>query len=225
MKKYYNKREVLNIPFLLIEDGQVVGLTGNNGQGKSTLLKLILDLTKPASGQVLINQADVRKTENWKSFTGSYLNESYLIDYLRVEEYFSFIGFLNNINKEEQDKRIARFEDFFRGDILNQSKYIRDFSTGNKCKIGIAAAFLSNPKIVFLDEPFAHLDPYSVGFVKAFFKEYTTSNQATLLISSHQLNIVCAISTRVIVLKAGNVVGDIINENVDIDVLSNIINA
>lgn len=221
LRKCYKEKKALNIASLSIDDGQVVGLIGNNGQGKTTLLKLILDLTKPTSGQVLINGSDVGETEDWKRITGSYMNEGYLIEYLKVEEYFSFIGFLNNLDKNELNKRILRFEDFFRGEVLKQKKYIRDFSSGNKCKIGIAAAFIPNPSLIILDEPFAHLDPYSLAFAKSFFKEYAATNRATFIISSHQIDMISSLATRVIVLQSGLVINDISEGNINTNTLYN----
>ena len=77
--KTYNKETVLEIDYLEIKPGQTFGLVGNNGAGKTTLFSTILDLIKPTTGEVLNNKINVRKSEDWKSFTSAFLDESFLI--------------------------------------------------------------------------------------------------------------------------------------------------
>ncbi|MFT3949068.1 MAG: ABC transporter ATP-binding protein [Agriterribacter sp.] len=210
---------VLDILNLHIKKEEIVGLVGNNGQGKSTLLKLILDLAKPTQGRVLINGRDVRQDEEWKKNTGSYLDESYLINFLKVEEYFDFIAFLNGLGSAILNDRLARFAPFFREEIMKKNKFISDYSTGGKAKIGIAAAFLANPSLVILDEPFSHLDPSSQDFLKLFIKEYASSQGATFIISSHQIEAIAEISTRVLLLDKGCILNDISDSNEALPIL------
>ncbi len=214
--KKYNESTVLNINELKISKGQVVGVVGNNGQGKSTLFKLILDLILPTNGSVLINGLNVKQSDDWKAYTGAFLDQSFLIDFLTPEEYFDFIAHLNKIPTIEISKRLSRFCLFFNNEILGTNKYISDFSTGNQSKIGIAASFLGNPSLVILDEPFAHLDPLSVSFLKTFIKEYAISHHATFLISSHQLDTISSISDRIIVLEKGKILGDMIKDSISL---------
>ena len=88
--KKYGGVPVLDIPELNIPLGESFGLVGNNGAGKTTFFRLILDLIKSNSGMVLSNQKNVMLSEHWKGYTGSYLDEGFLIDYLTPEEYFEF---------------------------------------------------------------------------------------------------------------------------------------
>ena len=90
--KTYNKDTVLKIDSLEINSGQTFGLVGNNGAGKTTLFSTLLDLIKPTTGEVLNNGINVRTSEDWKSFTSAFLDESFLISYLMPEEYFYFVG-------------------------------------------------------------------------------------------------------------------------------------
>ena len=92
LAKAYNKKVVLNINDLNISQGEFFGLVGNNGAGKTTLLRLMLDLIKAEKGVVLSDDHIVSKSENWKDYTASYLDEGFLIDFLTPEEYFYFIG-------------------------------------------------------------------------------------------------------------------------------------
>ena len=159
LTKKYGSQLVLNIASLEIPKGQSFGLVGNNGAGKTTYFSLLLDLIQPTSGKIVNNNVEVSTSEDWKPFTSSFIDESFLIGYLTPEEYFHFIGDLRGRNKADVDALLFSFEDFFHGEILGQKKYLRDLSKGNQKKAGIVASFIGNPEVVILDEPFANLDP------------------------------------------------------------------
>jgi ABC-2 type transport system ATP-binding protein len=86
----------------------------------------LLDLIKPTKGKVINNQVDVSISEDWKSFTTAFLDETFLIGYLMPEEYFYFIGELRGLSKQKVDSFMSQFEDFFNGEILGGKKYLRD---------------------------------------------------------------------------------------------------
>ena len=92
ISKTYSKQTVLDVESLEIQPGQAFGLVGNNGAGKTTLFSTLLDLIKPSTGEVLNNDINVRTSEDWKSFTSAFLDDSFLIGYLMPEEYFYFVG-------------------------------------------------------------------------------------------------------------------------------------
>ena len=94
ISKTYSKQTVLDVESLEIQPGQAFGLVGNNGAGKTTLFSTLLDLIKPTTGEVLNNDINVRTSEDWKSFTSAFLDESFLIGYLMPEEYFYFVCLL-----------------------------------------------------------------------------------------------------------------------------------
>ena len=123
---------MLDIDLLEIPKGQAFGLVGNNGAGKTTLFSCLLDLIKPTKGEVVNNEIEVRKSEDWKKFSSAYLDESFLIGYLMPEEYFYFIAELRGVRKTELDNFLNQFEDLFNGEILGGKKYIRDLSKGNQ---------------------------------------------------------------------------------------------
>ncbi|KAA5546416.1 ABC transporter ATP-binding protein [Adhaeribacter rhizoryzae] len=214
IQKAYNGRTVVNIPELVINQGETVGLVGNNGAGKTTLFRMLLDLIRPTKGEVFSKGINVALHEDWKAYTGSHLDEGFLIDYLTPEEYFKFIGDLQGLSAGDLSERLAPFLDLFNGEILNQKKYIRDFSKGNQKKIGVAAAALSNPEILILDEPFANLDPSSQIRLKNLLKGLRYQKNMTLLISSHDLSHVIEVCERIVILEKGEIVQDMVtNEN------------
>ena len=98
--------------------------------------------------------------------------------------------------------------DFFNNEILNQKKYLRDFSKGNQKKVGLIATFIGRPKVIILDEPFANLDPTTQIKLKYLIRKETEDRELTLLISSHDLNHVTEVCNRIVLLEKGSVIID-----------------
>ena len=209
LSKVYNGTCVLNIEHLEIPRGQSFGLVGNNGAGKTTFFSLLLDLIQPTTGNVFNNEITVSQSEEWKPFTSSFIDESFLIGYLTPEEYFNFVGDLRNRNKADVAAFLKNFEDFFNGEILARNKYLRDLSKGNQKKVGIVAALIGEPEVVILDEPFANLDPTTQIRLKALIRDLSEKSEMTILISSHDLIHVTEVCERIVVLDKGLVVNDI----------------
>lgn len=210
LSKKCGSAEVLNINELEIPTGQSFGLVGNNGAGKTTYFNILLDLIRPTTGAIVNHDIQVNTSEDWKSFTGSFIDESFLIGYLTAEEYFEFVGDLRGMNKADVTKFINQFDEFFNQEIIGKKKYLRDLSKGNQKKVGIVAAMMGNPQVVILDEPFANLDPTTQIRLKKIIKELTENREVTVLISSHDLTHVTEVCERIVVLDKGNVVKDIV---------------
>lgn len=206
LRKSFGETVACNIPSLTIADGEILGLVGNNGAGKTTLFRLMLDLLKADEGHVELNGINPSESEDWKSDTGAYLDEGFLIDYITPEEYFQFLGRITGIT--DMDERLKRYERLTTGEIFGQKKLIRNLSAGNKQKVGIIAALIAEPKLVILDEPFNFLDPSGQNILKHVLTDYQQRTGATLIISSHNLQHTIDISTRIILLERGVVVKD-----------------
>lgn len=206
--KKYNNKIVLDIDNLSIPSGEICGIVGNNGAGKTTLFSLILDLIKADRGTIQSEDIIVSQSEKWKSYTGSYINESFLLDFLTPEEYFDFIADLYGWNEGTLKPFLAQFEELFNGEILGQSKYIRDLSMGNQKKVGIVAALIGDPNIIILDEPFSNLDPTTQNRLSQLISSMKKPDRA-ILISSHDLNHIHGVSDRIIVLEKGLLIKDI----------------
>ncbi|MFV8269069.1 ABC transporter ATP-binding protein [Flavobacterium sp. GT2N3] len=209
LSKTYNGTTVLKIDTLEIKKGESFGLVGNNGAGKTTFFSLLLDLIQPSTGNILNNNVQVNTSENWKPFTASFLDESFLIGYLTPEEYFYFIGDLRGQNKADVDALLATHEEFFNGEILKNKKYLRDLSKGNQKKVGIIATLIGNPEVIILDEPFANLDPTTQFRLKKIIKDLADNPEVTVLVSSHDLQHTVEVSDRIVALHNGQVVKDI----------------
>jgi len=209
LQKAYAGTTVLDIEDLKIENGDVFGLVGNNGAGKTTLFSLILDLIRATRGKVVINEIPVAKSEEWKAITGAYIDESFTIGYLTPDEYYNFIGELRGMNANDISGFLANFNEFFNDEILGKKKFIRDLSKGNQKKVGVVGAFMGNPELVVLDEPFANLDPTSQFKLRQIIKDFAAQKSKTLLISSHDLDHVTDVCSRIVILQKGKVIRDV----------------
>ena len=213
LKKNFGEKVAVDIEHYEINQGDMLGLVGNNGAGKTTLFRTMLDLLKADDGKVIINDIDVSQSEDWKSITGAFIDDGFLIDYLTPEEYFYFIGKMYGLKKEEVDERLIPFERFMSGEVIGHKKLIRNYSAGNKQKIGIISAMLHYPQLLILDEPFNFLDPSSQSIIKHLLKKYNEEHQATVIISSHNLNHTVDVCPRIALLEHGVIIRDIINED------------
>ena len=216
LRKTFGEKVAVDIPELTIHSGELLGLVGNNGAGKSTLFRLILDLIKADTGTVHMKDGEVdvnvAETEVWKDWTGAFVDESFLIDYLTPDEYFQFIARLTDTTDEQLQEFLAQYQPFMADELAGQKKLIRTLSAGNKQKVGIMAAMLLRPKVLILDEPFNFLDPSSQNAIKHLLKKYNEETGATILVSSHNLQHTVDISERIVLLEHGKVIHDIDNK-------------
>ena len=197
LQKKFGEKMAVNIDHYEINQGDMLGLVGNNGAGKTTLFRLMLDLLKADNGNVVINDIDVSQSEDWKNVTGA----------------FYFIKKMYGLKKEEVDERLVPFERLMNGEVIGQKKLIRNYSAGNKQKIGIISAMLHYPQLLILDEPFNFLDPSSQSIIKHMLRKYSEEHNATVIISSHNLNHTTDVCPRIALLENGVIIRDIINEN------------
>lgn len=217
IQKTFGEKTAVDIDQFIIHEGEILGLVGNNGAGKSTLFRLILDLIKADRGCVTIEHegrtVDVSQTEEWKDWTGAYIDDSFIIDYLTPEEYLQFIARISGLNETQLEEELSKYEHFMAGEILGQKKLIRNLSAGNKQKVGIVAALLMHPSLLILDEPFNFLDPSSQNAIKHLLTDYNRQTGATILVSSHNLNHTVDICPRIALLENGKIIRDIDNHD------------
>ena len=209
LQKKYGEQLALDIEGLQIGKGELVGIVGNNGAGKTTLFRLLLDLIEPSQGEVRLDGEAVAGSLHWKASTGSFLDEGFLIDFMTPEEYFHFAAGVYGLSNEQADQQLLKYHKFLGNEIIGQKKYIRELSTGNKQKVGIVAAMLPQPGLLVLDEPFNFLDPSSQLLIRQMLKKENETAGTSMLISSHNLNHITGICTRIILLEKGRILKDL----------------
>ena len=217
LKKTFGPKVAVDIEEFHVNDGEILGLVGNNGAGKSTLFRLMLDLLKADTGHVRMQcgdiDVDVAETEVWKDWTGAYVDEGFLIDYLTPDEYFQFIARISGMTARECAEVLDTFRPLLEGEVLGQKKLIRNLSAGNKQKVGIVAAMLLKPQLRILDEPFNFLDPSSQSAMKHLLTQYNHDTGATILVSSHNLQHTVDICPHIALLEHGHIIRSIDNGN------------
>lgn len=214
--KKFGDNVALDINSYAVSKGEIVGLVGNNGAGKTTFFRVMLDLLKPDTGYVSINGCITQKSEDWKTVTGAFIDSSFLIDYLTPDEYFSFVGKISGMTSEEIDAQLSRFDTFMSGEIVGDNTLIRNLSAGNKQKVGIIGAMLTSPGVLILDEPFNFLDPSSQLAMKHLLQNYNRENDATIIVSSHNLSHTLDICDRVTLLEHGVILKDMKKGDADL---------
>ncbi len=208
LKKTFGDKVAVDIDNYEINGHEIVGLVGNNGAGKTTLFRLILDLIRPDKGEVSVNGITTSQSEDWKEYTGAFIDDGFLIDFLTPDEYFDFICKIHGIDKDTFNSRIKRFEHMMNGEILGVNKLIRNLSAGNKQKVGIIGAMLHNPQFLILDEPFNFLDPSSQLAMKKVLEVFSRETDATIIVSSHNLTHTFELANRITLLENGNIIKD-----------------
>jgi ABC-2 type transport system ATP-binding protein len=208
LTKTYRGVVALDVPALTIGEGEIVGLVGNNGAGKTTMMRLMLDLIRADRGAVTIDGKRVDLDPSWKAFTGSYLDSTFLVEFYTPEEFFAFIAEAYGFSGDELHHRLQAFETLMNDEILGKGKLIHDYSNGNRQKIGIIGAMLVNPRVLILDEPFNYLDPSSQIVVAQLIRRMNADLGTTVLVSSHNLTSIIDLCDRILLLEKGSLLLD-----------------
>lgn len=189
-----------------VRPGEVLGLLGPNGSGKSTTVKILTGLLQPTSGNVRLDGSDIfADIQPYKAILGYVPEEPHLYSYLTGPEYLRLVGRLRRVPDPSLDDKIDRFLQLL-GIYDDRYQTLSAYSKGMRQKILIAAAVLHNPRIVVLDEPFSGLDVSAARLLKGFVRALTTEGKIVVF-SSHVLEVVEQVCSRVVILKDGRIVG------------------
>ena len=202
-KSYKSKQAVKSINFK-INENEIVGLLGPNGSGKTTTIGMILGLLKPTSGKVLINGIDIEKNKisllHKMNFISPYIE---LPKKLKVKQNLIVYGKLYNI-KDLKGQIEYLTEKLRLNDLLN--RITGELSSGQKNRVSLAKALINKPKVLFLDEPTASLDPEVGDFVRSFLETYKKENKISILLASHNMNEVSRLCKSVLMMKDGAII-------------------
>ena len=185
LSKIYYKNKVVNSVDMHVEKGKIYGLLGKNGAGKTTTMCMLLNLTYPSEGDILLFGKNVN----------NHSNEIYS----NIGSIIETPGFYENLTAFENLKIISKIRGDFNSNNINsvlqmvnldndKSKKFKDFSLGMKQRLGIAAAIMHNPELLILDEPINGLDPFGIKEIRDLLKKLSCEYGVTILISSHILS-------------------------------------
>jgi ABC-2 type transport system ATP-binding protein len=202
-KKYGNLTAVDSLD-LQIQDGEIIGIIGHNGAGKSTTLKMMAGLIAPTSGTVRVLGHDMAKESTIAKREIGYLpEETPLYENLTAREYLSFFAELYGLPKQVVQTRIDELLGSL--NLPEKDKLTGEFSKGMKRKVAIARALLHNPRLLILDEPNSGLDPLTSFFVINYLRTLKREGK-TVVLSAHNLFHIEYICDRVAIIKNGKMV-------------------
>ena len=203
-KKFKNFTAVKNIDFH-IDNGQTLGVLGPNGCGKTTTIGMLLGLIKPSNGKILIDDENFENLNREKilsqfNFASPYVE---LPKKLTVKENLEIYGRLYGV--KDLTRRIQEVSDDLNLSIFLNKK-TGELSSGQKNRVSLAKSLINNPKILFLDEPTASLDPDIGDFVRNYLEDYKSKNKVSILLASHNMKEVERLCDQVIMMKEGEIV-------------------
>ena len=216
LSKYFkNTLAVKNLNFK-INKGNIIGLLGPNGCGKSTTMGMLLGLIKPTSGNVLINGLNIENNRTnlleKMNFISPYIE---LPKRLTVEENLKVFGKLYGV-KNLSEKISELMEKLNLTDF--KKRKTGELSSGQKNRVSLAKALINDPEILLLDEPTASLDPDVGDYIRGFIEDFSSNKNTTILLASHNMNEVERLCHEVMMMKNGKIIdkgksSDLINKH------------
>ena len=204
LKKTYGKTIAVDNLNFEIQKGQIIGLLGPNGCGKSTTIGMMLGLIKPTSGSVIINNKNMENNRTSllekMNFISPYVE---LPKKLTVEENLKVYARLYGVKnlKEKIDSLMEKLNL-----IEFKSRKTGELSSGQKNRVSLAKALINDPEILLLDEPTASLDPDVGDYIRSFIEDFASNKGSTILLASHNMNEVERLCHEVMMMKNGKII-------------------
>ena len=206
LTKQYQTTTVVDHVNLHVPKGKIYGLLGRNGAGKTTIMKMMLQLVRPTEGNILMFGTGYQKRVH--------------DTYQRIGSMIETPGFYMNLTGQENLEILTRFRKKLSKDAVKNAlaivgldqekkKPFSDYSLGMKQRLGIAAAIMHEPELLILDEPINGLDPIGIGEIREFLCELSRTKGTTIFISSHVLNEIEQIADRIGVINQGKLVEEV----------------
>ena len=213
LSKKYGKTLVVDELNLSIKSGEIVGFLGLNGAGKTTTMRMLLGLIKPTSGECYIqgNKVDQYNLEVLNEI-GYIIETPYSYPELTVQENLEIVSTLRGLRNKDiidwvtEKLKLDQYKD----------KQVKHLSLGNVARLGIAKAIIHKPKILILDEPTNGLDPFGVIEVRELLKELANNLGTTVLISSHKLEEISKVATRIVIIHGGRLIREVESKELDL---------
>ncbi len=190
------------------EAGEIIGVLGHNGAGKSTTIKCITGMHPYESGIIEIDGHDLTKDALEAKRNFGYVSDDHvLFEKMTGYEFVNFMADVYGVSAEERKARVERFQQLF---MLGDSIYnpISSYSHGMKQKISFMGALIHDPKVFILDEPMVGLDPFTASQVKLFFQQHAAAGNLVVF-SSHNLDVVEKLCHRVYIIDQGQIIREL----------------
>jgi len=205
LTKKFNSTIAVNNISLKIEKNKTLGLLGPNGCGKTTSIGMMLGLITPTSGQIFINQITLDAKNRIEllslmNFASPYIE---LPKKLTVKQNLEIYARLYGV-KKTSDRISEMVEDLNLKSFLN--KKTGELSSGQKNRVSLAKSLINKPKLLFLDEPTASLDPDVGDFIREYLEKYKNNNELTILLASHNMKEVERLCDNIVMMKHGRIV-------------------
>lgn len=203
--KIYGDKKAVDDLSLHIKPGEIYGFIGHNGAGKTTTLKSIVGILQFDSGEIYIDGRSIKESpiECKKNF--AYIPDNPdLYDFMTGIKYLNFIADIFGVEESVRQERIRKYAEMFEiTDDLAQP--IASFSHGMKQKLAIIAAWIHNPKLIIMDEPFVGLDPKAAHLLKGMMRD-VCDNGGAIFFSTHVLEVAEKLCDKVAIIKGGKLI-------------------
>ena len=203
---------------LSVAEGEMIALLGGSGCGKTTTLRMIAGFTEPFSGAILVDGKDVRSIPPYRRNVGIFFQNYALFPHMTVFENVAFGLKLQKLPKAEIQQRVEEILSLVKLVGLDR-RYPRELSGGQQQRVALARTLAQDPQIILADEPVASLDPVTAKQVMDDFQRINREMHITVLINIHHVELALQYATRVVGIRAGEVVYDGPSDQVDQEVL------
>jgi ABC-2 type transport system ATP-binding protein len=204
-KQYGNFTAVDNLNITVCK-GEVLGLLGRNGSGKTTTFLMLMGLSLPTSGTATVAGFDVVKdSKSVRTVSGLLPDGAGYYEDLTAKQNLNYIGQLNDVPRLEREKRVTELLEIV-GLSKVANKKVEQFSRGMKQRLGIAEVLMKKPKIAFFDEPTIGLDPQGTKEMRDMLIKLNKEQEITIVLSSHLLHDVQQICQRVLIIRNGRLI-------------------
>lgn len=205
LTKIYGDYKAVNDLSLHISKGQIYGFIGHNGAGKTTTLKSIVGILPFDQGEIFINGHSLKKEALLCKRIMAYIPDNPdLYEYLTGIQYLNFISDVYQISKQEREKNIKKYSDML-GLTSDLAQPISAYSHGMKQKLAVIAAFIHQPQLIIMDEPFVGLDPKASHLLKQLMREFCDQGGA-IFFSTHVLEVAEKICDQIAIIKQGELI-------------------
>lgn len=205
LTKTYGEKKAVDDLSLHIAPGEIYGFIGHNGAGKTTTLKSVVGILRFDSGSITIDGTSIQDDPiSCKSKIAYIPDNPDLYEFMTGLKYLNFIADVFKVSKEDREARIKKYADIF--ELSNDlTQPIASYSHGMKQKLAIIAAWIHNPKLIIMDEPFVGLDPKASHLLKGMMRE-VCDNGGAIFFSTHVLEVAEKLCDKVAIIKAGKLI-------------------